>query len=127
VTAVAREGALRHLTVEPIREVDRNRLREIYVDAATLDVTKLIATDKLFVHGGGGAGTKVYGVTFTITMGTVQGHLVVTDLHGVVGDNYVGDGKDVDYKFGDIKFPTTMPEWYFNARQYGAHTNEVPL
>lgn len=126
VTAVAREGALMHLTVEPIREVDRNRLRQIYVDAATLDVTKLIATDKLFVHGGGG-GTKVYGVTFTITMGTVQGHLVVTDLHGVVGDNYVGDGKDVDYKFSDIKFPTTLPEWYFNARQYGAHTNEVPL
>lgn len=125
VTSLTHEGPLLHLTLEPIRDVERNRLREIYADAATYEVTKLVATDKLFVHGAGKP--EVYGVTFTIVMGTVDGHPVVTDLHGRVGDGYTGDGVDVDYAFRDIKFPPTMPDWYFNARSYGQHAHDVPL
>lgn len=125
VTSLTHEGPLLHLVLQPIRDPNRNRLREIYADAATYDLRKLVATDKLFVLGGGKP--QVYGMTFTITMGTIDGHLVVTDLHGKVGDGYVGDGVDVDFTFRDIKFPATMPDWYFNARTYGQHTNDVPL
>ena len=36
-----------HLTVGPVRDPDRNRLREVYADKATNEVTRLIAHDQL--------------------------------------------------------------------------------
>jgi hypothetical protein len=119
VDVLAIEGEEMHLSIFPIRDVERNRLRELYVDRKTLELHKLIATDKLFVERG-----PVYPVTFTITMGTVDGVPVVTDIHGVVGGGYNEDGKDVDFRFTDITFPKTLPEWYFDARTYASHTND---
>src|ERR1700736_6554886 len=87
------EGDELHLHISPVRDVERNRLREIFVDRKTLEVHKLIATDKLF-YGGGSRSAKVYPVTFTITMGNVQGYPVVTRLHGDVGGGYNDDGKE---------------------------------
>jgi hypothetical protein len=119
VDALAIEGDEMHLTIYPIRDVERNRLREVYVDRKTLELHKLIATDKLFVERGPG-----YPVTFTITMGIVDGVPVVTEIHGVVGGGYNDDGKDVDFRFTDITFPKSLPEWYFDARTYASHTND---
>ena len=53
----------------PIRDIERNRLREIFVDKTTFELHRLIGTDKLFIVGGGL--NKVYPATDTITMGTV--------------------------------------------------------
>jgi hypothetical protein len=116
--------------VEPFRDVERNRLREIWCDKRTLALRRLIATDKLFVQDGGVA-PHVYAITFTYTMGSVQGLPVVTDVHGVVGDDdagdpYDGDGRVVDYQFRDITFPATLPEWYFDPRSYRAHQKDLP-
>jgi hypothetical protein len=122
VLSVETTGGVSKLTVEPIRDKERNRLREIDVDAKTLELQRLVATDKLFITGG----RQVFGVTFTITMGNVAGHLVVTEIHGHVNDGYVGDGVDVDMVFRDITFPETLPDWYFNPRQYGMHQTDAP-
>lgn len=121
VSNLAVEGDLVHLSLVPIRDPDRNRLREIYADKTTYELKKLIATDKLFVEH-----DRTYGVAFTITMGVVDGYPVVTDIRGRVGDGYQGDGEIVDFFFRDIKFPPAMPDWYFNARQYGGHASDVP-
>jgi hypothetical protein len=123
VDSVEPVGDQLHLIVSPTRDPDRNRLREIWVDAKTLELRKIVATDKLFILGT----SDVYGVTFTITVGTLQGTPVVTDIHGVVGDGYSGDGSTVDYAFRDISFPTTLPDWYFDARSYASHMSELPL
>jgi hypothetical protein len=119
VDNLAIEGSEMHLTIYPIRDVDRNRLREVYVDKKTLELHRLIATDKLFIQRG-----PVYPATFTITMGVVDGIPVVTDIHGVIGGGYNDDGKDVDFKFTDITFPKTLPDWYFDARSYAFHAND---
>lgn len=124
VDSLKPEGDQLHLQIFPIRDVERNRLRDVYVDAKTLELRKLIATDKLFVSGGRSA--EVYPVTFTITMGTVQGYPVVTNLHGVVGGGYNGDGQEVDFRFTEIAFPAALPAWYFDARSYAAHQNDAP-
>ena len=128
VTAMTIEGPLIHLTVEPISDRERNRLRDIYADRSTYELTKLVATDKLFLSG---SYSDVYGTTFTITMGVVAGVPVVTSIHGIVGRDdrgvdYNDDGKEVDFTFSNITFPPNLPEWYFNPRQYGAHPNDVP-
>jgi hypothetical protein len=113
------EGDQLHLRISPIRDVERNRLREVFCDKKTYEVRKLISTDKLFVEKG-----PVYPATFTVTMGVVQGVPVVTDIHGVIGGGYNDDGKDVDFKFTDIKFPQTLPDWYFNPRTYAQHASD---
>lgn len=121
VTKVETEGDTLHLFLTPIRDVERNRIREVFADKRTYELRKLVATDKLFV-----SGDRTYSVTFTMTMGVMQGFPVVTDIHGVVGDGYNDDGQQVDMLFRDITFPATLPDWYFNARTYAAHTNDGP-
>src|SRR5665213_3053855 len=52
-----------------------------------------------------------------------QLHLHIFPI-GVVGGNYTGDGQTVDFTFTDIAFPRTLPDWYFDARQYAQHAND---
>ncbi len=129
VVSIAVEGNELHLKIEPTRDPDRNRLREIYVDKDSYELHKLIATDKLFVERG-----PVYAVVFTISMGQVDGIPVVTNIHGIVGANlrnpndiYVDDGKVVDFTFREIKFPKSLPDWYFNSREYAQHKSDAPV
>jgi hypothetical protein len=129
VTDVQYEGDLVHLTVAAISDPDRNRLREIYADRTTYELRKLVAADKLFVSG---SYKDVFADEFTITMGLVDGIPVVTRIHGVAGydangQEYQDDGKEVDFTFTAITFPATLPGWYFDPRQYGAHQNDLPL
>ena len=119
-----------HLVITPTRDPDRNRLREIWADKDTYELKKLVATDKLFSADGRG---PIYGVKFTVIMGWLEGHLIVTDIHGLVGanlgnpnDDYSGDGKTVDFTFRDVKFPASLPEWYFDKRAYAQHVAEAP-
>ncbi len=122
VTAVQREGSLIHVSIMPKRDPDRNRLRELWVDAKTLDLKKIIATDKLFIQGG-----PVYPILFTIDFDMLAGVPIITHIHGEVADpSYDGDGKTVEYVFKDIVFPKALPDWYFNARDYAQHTNDAP-
>lgn len=122
VVSVATEGDELHLKIEPTRDPDRNRLRELFVDRKTLELRKLVATDKLFILGT----SDVYGVTFTITMSQLAGVPVVTSIHGVVGDGYTGDGSTIDYTFTNVAFPTTLPQWYFDPKSYAEHEAQEP-
>jgi len=121
VTAVRREGDELHLTLVPRRDPARNRLREIWVDAKTLDIRKLVATDTLFIQGG-----PEYPVLFTMEFTMYEGIPVITHIHGVVYGGYNGDGQTVDYDYTDLIFPASLPEWYFNARDYAAHQDDAP-
>jgi hypothetical protein len=123
VDKVAVEGDLLHLTLRPIRDPERNRLREVYADKNTLELVRLITHDRLFDEGA----NKVYGVIFDMKLALLQGVPVVTAIHGIVGDGYDGDGKVVDFTYTNITFPATLPEWYFDARSYAQHESELPL
>ena len=122
VVKVAIEGPLLHLSIEPFRDVERNRLREIYADAKTYELRKIVATDRLYIDGG-----PSFGVIFTADLQMLAGRPVVTRIHGVVGDGYNGDGQVVDYWFNDIKFPASLPDWYFDPHQYAGHENDAPI
>jgi hypothetical protein len=121
VSEVQHEGDELHLTLVPRRDPDRNRLRQIWCDAKTLEIRKLVATDKLFVpqH-------DPYPVLFTIEFSRLEGIPIITHIHGVVYGGYDGDGSTVDYDFKDTNFPLTLPQWYFNSREYAQHQNDYP-
>jgi hypothetical protein len=126
VTSVTFEGNLVHLVLEPLRDPERNRLREIWADKTTYELVRIKAHDRLFVPGGI-HGDDIYGVIFDIKIAMLQGTPIVTDIHGIVGDNYTGDGQTVDYTFRNISFPATLPDWYFDPKTYGSHpVNTLP-
>jgi hypothetical protein len=115
------QGADVHLVLSPKRTPERNRVREIWADRKTYELHRLIATDTLFAGRDGN-----FPVLFTITMARVDGVPVVRSLHGVVGGGYTDDGAVVDMTFTDVKFPATLPDWYFDKRQYAQHLAEAP-
>lgn len=125
VTSVAIEGNLVHLILQPIRDPERNRLRELWANKETFELVRVKAHDRLFVETGS-HGADIYGVIFDIKIAMLQGTPIVTDIHGIVGDNYTGDGQIVDYAFRNIEFPAMLPAWYFDPKQYGGHEKDLP-
>ena len=124
------EGELLHLTLKPRRDPERNVLREIWIDKHSYQLRKIIAHDRLFTDDQG-----TFPVTFTYTLGYLQGTLVITHLHGIVEPRlekdgaqtvYDGDGRTVDFDFKDIAFPSSLPAWYFDPRQYAQNKEEAP-
>ncbi|MEA2689845.1 MAG: hypothetical protein QOD51_2452 [Candidatus Eremiobacteraeota bacterium] len=87
------------MRLTPVRDPDRNRLREVFADKATYELRTVLTADKLFVERG-----PVYPVTVTITYGLAAGFPVVTLIRGVVGGGYDDDGKDVNFGFAEITF-----------------------
>lgn len=124
------EGELLHLYLKPRRDPERNVLREIWIDKHTYELRKIIAHDRLFTPDQG-----VFPVTFTYTLGYLDGNLVITHLHGIVEPRvdkggtqtvYDGDGRTVDFDFKDISFPSSLPAWYFNPREYAQNKSQAP-
>ncbi len=127
VTRVAMEGDEIHVTLVPRRDPDRNRLRELYVDAKTLELKEVVATDKLFEEDNG---HHVYPMLFTVTLGWMHQMPVVTHIHGTPtyqkDADYLGRDATVDYDFNDITFPASLPSWYFDPRTYAQHGDDAP-
>ncbi len=124
------EGNLLDLVLKPRRDPERNVLREIWVDKHTYELRKIIAHDRLFTDDQG-----TFPVTFTYTLGYLQGVLVITRLHGVVEPRvesdgtqtvYDGDGRTVNFDFTDISFPSSLPSWYFDPREYAQNKDQAP-
>jgi len=128
VTRVANEGNQIHVSLQARRDPDRNRLRELYVDAKTLELQEVIATDKLFEEGDNG--TKIYPMLFTITLGWMHNMPIVTHIHGTPtyqkDADYLGADATIDYDFTDITFPDSLPQWYFDPRSYAQHQADAP-
>jgi hypothetical protein len=128
VTRVANEGNLIHVSLQARRDPDRNRLRDLYVDAKTLELQEVIATDKLYDEGD--SGKHVYPMLFTVTLGWMHDMPIVTHIHGTptyqTDADYLGIDATVDYDFTEITFPSSLPDWYFDPRTYAQHVDDAP-
>ncbi|HET7813984.1 MAG TPA: hypothetical protein VFL13_06395 [Candidatus Baltobacteraceae bacterium] len=130
VSSLTVEGSMMHLVLKPRRDPERNVLREIWADKKSYELRKIIAHDRLFTDDQG-----VFPIEFVYTLGYLHGQLVITHLHGVVEPRvepngtqtvYGGDGRTVEFDFQDISFPSTLPSWYFNPREYAQNKNGAP-
>jgi hypothetical protein len=99
-------------------------LREVWADAATLELRKAVVADKLFIEAG-----PIYEQLDTMTFALVNGRETIAHIHARANFNNDpgGDGLDVDYDFSDVTFPASLPDWYFQQASYGAHMSEAPL
>lgn len=130
VSSLTVEGNTMHLVLKPRRDPERNVLREVWADKQTYELRKIVAHDRLFTDDQG-----IFPVTFTYTLGYLHGTLVITNLHGLVEPRieangtkteYGGDGRTVDFEFKDIAFPSSLPAWYFNPREYAQNQANAP-
>ena len=113
------EGVM-HLSLKPMYDPQRNRLREIFAEASSYRLRQVVGTDRLYLLGG-----PVFDQLDTMTMGNVDGVPVITAIHAVVQNERVGY-LESDYTFTDIAFPRALPNWYFEPTTYGAHVAEAP-
>ncbi len=124
VDSVGANDGLLDVVLTPRRDPERNRLRELWVDPKTFELEKVLCTDRLAVDDG--RHVTLYPTLFTVTMGRLDGIPIVTHIHGVVEGGYTGDDQIVEYSFEDISFPKMLPGWYFDARTYASHVNDLP-
>ncbi len=126
VVSIGADDGLLHVVLTPRRDPERNRLRELWVDPRTFELEKVLCTDRLAVDYGSGH-VDIYPVLFTVTLGRLDGIPVVTHIHGVVQGGYNGDDQIVEYSFDDISFPKSLPDWYFDPREYASHVDQAPV
>jgi len=126
VTYAGVDGNDHHLVLEARRDPDRNRLTDLYVDRTTYVLHRAIAHDHMYADG------RDIPERFEIDFGLLDGIPIITTIHGQT-DYRTLDAADsgapqheVDYRFEDVAFPPTLPEWYFEPAQYGAHKAEFP-
>jgi hypothetical protein len=117
-TRVARDGELLHLWLEPKNDRDRNRLDEIWVDAATYDLRRALVRDHLYTWGGAAIDDE-FDVRFTPGPGGLP---VISTIRGQTRYGQF----ETQYTFTDITFPATLPDWYFAPKQYGLHRSDAP-
>jgi hypothetical protein len=116
---VAREGELLHLWLEPKSDRERNRLDEIWVDAASYDLRRALVRDHLYLGMGGASIDDEFDVRFTPGPGGLP--LIAS----IRGETRYGQF-ETQYTFSDVTFPDALPEWYFVPKQYGVHRGDAP-
>jgi hypothetical protein len=115
-----------HLRLTPRRDPDRNRLREIWIDRDGYAVRRFIAADRMY-HGDTDAWDPE---TFDVRLDR-EGEIPVIRSIEARPDlreqpwTYPSDEVGT-YRFSDIAFPPSLPDWYFRPSTYGEHLTEAP-
>ena len=118
VTRTQRQGSLWHLWLEPMRDPQRNRIEQLWVDATTYDVSRMFVRDHLYLGLTGQALPDEFDVRFTVR----EGLPLITAIHGVT----FPPTYQTDYVFREISFPETLPAWYFEPKTYREHRRDAP-
>jgi hypothetical protein len=120
-------GDAYHLWVQPRRDVDRNRLRELWIDAQTYDVRRATANDRLyFSDSGGGWVPDIFDMALEL-QDSVPVIRTIASTTEVDKDTIANGPHDhIAFSFEDIAFPDTLPSWYFHPKEYGFHMQDAP-
>ena len=119
VVRVARESELIHLWLVAKTDPDRNRLDEMWVDARTYDLRRVLVRDHLYFAMSSESIEDEFDVRFTQGPGGLP--LIATIEGRTKYDQY-----ETNYRFEDITFPDALPDWYFAPKQYGLHRADAP-
>ncbi len=109
-----------HLYLEPRRDPDRNRLREIWIDKDTALLRRATANDRLYLDN-----KEILPNLFDIMYGPAGSRWAITQIDG---RSKLDDGSrdTVHYRFYDVSYPATLPDWYFEPKHYREHIREAP-
>jgi hypothetical protein len=118
VGRVARDGPDWHLWLTVKRDPARNRIDELWVDAASYEVRRMRVRDHLYL----GLSGQSLDDKFDVRFGERDGLPLISSIHGQTRDGTF----ETDYRFENVRFPATLPDWYFEPKTYGAHRADAP-
>ena len=118
ITSVRRDGDAWHLTLEPKRDPDRNRIDDLWIDALTYEVQRMRVRDHLYLGLSGQSLEDEFDTRFVLR----DGLPMIASIHGQT--KYAQF--ETDYTFTDVTFPPTLPDWYFQPKTYGMHRVDAP-
>ena len=119
VSRFAHESGLIHLWLVAKSDPERNRVDEMWIDAATYDVRRARVRDHLYLGMGGGSIEDEFDVRFVPGPGGLP---LISTIHGQTAWGRF----ETDYKYEDVTFPDALPDWYFAPKQYGLHRADAP-
>jgi hypothetical protein len=115
-----------HLELTAYRDPERNRLRDVWIDPVTYDVRRARANDRLFLM----PSDMWVADLFDVYLETRDGLPVIRRIESTTDvDSYAsshGPHYRAEYRFEDVVFPDSLPEWYFEPKTYRAHVREAP-
>lgn len=118
---VSCDPSIVHLRLDPRRDPDRNRLRELWIDRTNLGVLRFVATDRLY--------RGLTGIwdpdSFDARFGMEGDVPVIRTIHAESDGPELGD-EESEYHFDAIAFPDSLPDWYFEPRTYRSHIADAP-
>lgn len=127
-----------HLKLQPLRDEDRNRLRELWVDTEDFEVERAIEVARPAVTAEGWASlprdAPAYGflspVQLDMTFELLAGVPVITKATETVqiypGLGASGHQIEMDYSYDRMTLRSELPDWLFEPSTYGAHVREAP-
>lgn len=118
VRRAVREGDRWHLGLEPKRDPERNRIDDLWIDAATYEIRRMRVRDHLFL----GYSGAVLDDEFDVRFEERDGLPLIAAIHGRTGNWEF----ETDYRYEQISFPETLPDWYFEPKSYGRHKADAP-
>jgi hypothetical protein len=110
-----------HLVLTPRRDPDRNRLRELWVDSTSARVMRFIANDRLYDGMTDLWVPDVFDVAFA-----AGGDIALVETIHARAETLGGAISESSYRFEDVAFPVSLPDWYFQPSRYGAHARDAP-
>jgi hypothetical protein len=116
-----------HLKLEPVRDRDRNRLRELWLDVASLELRRAVAVDRLFLVNEGIVVPDRLDIQFELheTVPVLHQIRAVTNIPPSI--SRLGRREESEYLYDDIVFASTLPDWYFEPKTYREHFRDAPL
>lgn len=118
VARANRDGDLFHIELEPKRDPSRNRIDQLWVDAATLEIRRMRSRDHLYL----GLTEQSIEDEYDARFAERDGLPMLATIHGQTA----WGAFETDYTFTDVSFPATLPAWYFDPKSYGAHRADAP-
>jgi hypothetical protein len=115
-----------HLKLQPLRDPERNRLRELWVDSTSFEVERALAIDRLYSVEAGTSVPDRMDISFAMQDGlpVIRRITSIATLLPTLSNSMRRD--ESDYSFDDISFPQSLPDWYFDPKTYHQRFRESP-
>ena len=127
-----------HLKLQPLRDEDRNRLRELWVDTDDFEVRRAIEVASPAVTAERWAARPqdlpAYGflspIQLDMTFELLANVPVITKATETAqiypGVGALGHQIEMDYSYDRMTLRSELPDWLFQPNTYGAHFREAP-
>jgi hypothetical protein len=125
VSADGEEDGLVRLRLEPRRDPERNRLREVWLDARNGTLQRYVMRDRVYFASrtGGVPGSFEFREGVAGDVPSIVSVASLPDDTAVAG---IGGAPSLSYRFEDVTFPVALPDWYFDAYAHAKHAREAP-